>query len=149
MPATEPVALFTQLMREWADAIANHDRAWFERSIADDFDCVTFLGTRIDKRQLIELDMTIESPSLTFREVKAQVYGDIALTETSVYIKERLAGDDSLSDGERAIYAAAGLDDEARAVFARGSEFIYSSAWRRSGGRWQCFYHHGTLVAGS
>lgn len=145
----EPVTLFAQLYRDWGDAIANHDRAWFERVIADDFDCVTFLGTRLDKRQLIELDMTIESPSMNFHEVKAQVYGDVAVTEASVRIQERLAGDERLSDGERAIYEAVGIDDAARAVFARGSEFIYSSVWRRSGGGWQCFYHHGTLVAGS
>ena len=133
-------AEFKELYTAWGEAIAEQRHDWLEDFFAEDF-----LGTaqpwptlRVDKRQMIDLDKSIEAMETEWVSVEARRIGDEVLTIGQVrYLREDFRAGAVIGDGMPSGSEIAEL--------TKGKLAVYMNAWRHNGERWQCYDHH--LVA--
>ena len=131
---------FKTLYTAWGDAIAEKRHDWLEDFFTEDF-----LGTaqpwptlRVDKRQMIDLDKSIESMETQWVGVEARRIGDEVLTIGHVrYLREEFK--------EGAVIGEGMPSGNQIAELTKGKLAVYMNAWRNNGKRWQCYDHH--LVA--
>lgn len=130
-------AEFQALYTEWGDAIANKRHDWLEEFFTEDF-----LGTAqpwptltVDKRQMIDLDKSIEAMETRWVKVSAQQIGDQVLTIGYVrYLREEFRDGATIAEGMPSGSQIADL--------TKGKIAVYLNGWRHNGSRWQCFDHH-------
>jgi hypothetical protein len=127
-------AEFRSLYEAWFAAIRDHDRGWFERTLADDFTYIHFEGGTFDKQGLIELDMAVEDADLGIREMSVELLApDVALVVGHYYGRDVIADDAAITDAMRSALAA-------------GVELRWSAVWLRREGTWRARLHHGTVI---
>jgi hypothetical protein len=140
---TEPIAAtvrpapsepeFRAIYEAWYRAIAEHDREWFERTLADDFRYIHFEGGVWDKQQLIDVDMSVDATEVTWHEIDVT-----ELTPGIAAVVGRYTAWDAISDEH--------VTDSMRATLGDGLTLRWNALWRHEDGRWQVFLHHGTMI---
>ncbi|CAN5325530.1 hypothetical protein BH09ACT6_BH09ACT6_03600 [soil metagenome] len=108
------------LYEGWMSAIGARDRAWFERTFADDLRVRNVPRSQErGKAAMIEFELTVDPLHAQTLSVSAFAYGDVALSQWSVLLWA--AGEDRRSTPPQ--------------------HALFNSAWRRSGDSWQVFDH--------
>jgi ketosteroid isomerase-like protein len=125
---TSPVPdgqVLRQIEREWGVAIKSKDKAWFERSLADEYTAIGSSGQVRNKAEDIA-EMLSNTDTVTTDELsqmKVQVNGDTA----TVIGRQHLVGKDKNGSFDR--------------------NYIFTDTFVRRDGRWQVISSQSTLVA--
>src|SRR5438132_2556254 len=76
----QTVNLIRELNEGYGRAFLNSDIAWYDTMLADDFQCITSAGTRLNKQEFLQ--RAAQSRSLEdfrFEEVDIRIFGDVAI----------------------------------------------------------------------
>ena len=134
LTSSEATHLITELQGHWIAAISQHQFAWLERHLAEDFlfTAHPIPGLRLHKREFIEADKKIKSAEVRFISVHAETAGQILVSRTIADVKEEFGAD-----------LGPGLPSAAEiTAMVSGRRMVYCSGWRHNGQIWQCFDHH-------
>lgn len=113
-----------RIEREWSVAVKNKDKAWFERSLADEYTAIGSTGKMRNKTEDIA-EMLSNTDTITteeLSEMKVQVNGDTA----TVIGRLHLVGKDKDGNFDR--------------------NYIFTDTFVRRDGRWQIISSQSTLV---
>lgn len=128
---------FKKLYDEWGAAIANKRHDWLEGFFTEDF-----LGTAqpwptlsVDRRQMLELDKSIDVMDTEWLKVIAHKVGETVITLGFVkYNREEFSPGSTIGEGMPSGSEIAAL--------TAGKVVAYINGWRHNGTRWQVFDHH-------
>jgi ketosteroid isomerase-like protein len=112
------------LERAWIDANLKYDVAWFERYIADTVVLTDEEGAVTGKAAMVAdtKNRVSKYDTLTYDDLKVQVYGDTAIATGITVVKGTSKG---------------------KAINARSQ---WTDTWIKRGGQWQCVASHGTFI---
>lgn len=132
---------FKQLCDDWGQAIRDHDMAWFEAHFSDDFMATAhpWQTLRINREQMIDLDMKIVQMDVEWVQVIARRYGDVVLVNGIVHYEQEV-----FEDG--AIFGENMPSGQELSSLVNGRAVLYTVAWRQKDGVWQIFDHHMVAV---
>jgi ketosteroid isomerase-like protein len=123
-PFTDEQTLM-QIEREWEDANKNKDKAWFERTLADEYTAINVRGKMFNKTEDIADTLsnadTITSGELS--DMKVRVHGDTAVVTGRLH----RVGKDKNGSFDR--------------------NYIFTDTFVKRDGRWQVISSQSTLVA--
>jgi ketosteroid isomerase-like protein len=114
-----------QIEREWEDANKNKDKAWFERTYADEYTAINAVGKMFNKTEDIAdtLSNTNTVTSAELSDVKVRVYGDTAVVTGRLH----RIGKDKNGNFDR--------------------NFMFTDTFVKRDGRWQIIATQATFVA--
>ncbi len=123
-PFTDEQAL-RQIEREWEDANKSKDKAWFERTYADEYTAINAVGKMFNKTEDIAdtLSNTNTVTSAELSDVKVRVYGDTAVVTGRLH----RIGKDKNGNFDR--------------------NFMFTDTFVKRDGRWQIIATQATFVA--
>jgi hypothetical protein len=136
--STDPLSVqFRALYDAWGDAIANKKWDWFEMHFAEDFHGTAqpWPTLAVNKRQMIDLDKSIETMDVNWLDVRARQFGNVVLVTGVVqYTKEAFREGATIGEGMPTGNQLSSL--------VNGKSVLYIGGWRRNGMDWQVFDHH-------
>lgn len=123
-PFTDEQTL-SQIEREWEDANKSKDKAWFERTYADEYTAINAVGKMFNKTEDIAdtLSNTNTVTSAELSDVKVRVYGDTAVVTGRLH----RVGKDKNGNFDR--------------------NYMFTDTFIKRDGRWQVIATQATLVA--
>ncbi len=112
------------LERAWTDAGTKYDVAWFERYIADTYISTDENGVVSDKATMIaDVKNRASKPeSVSYENLKVQVYGDTAVATGITIYKGTYKGKDM------------------------SGKYPWTDTWVKRGGQWQCVAGHNSKI---
>jgi ketosteroid isomerase-like protein len=124
----------TALYEEWARAVVERDAAALDRLFDPSYAYTSPLGERLDRQQIIELEMRLPPPDLPFLD-----FGVQPLTDDVLIVRGR-----HLLKGEfPEDVVGADLVERIRA----GIEIAFTSVWRRTDGHWRVASNDAHIVS--
>ncbi len=113
------------LERAWLDASLKYDVAWFQRHLADTIVSTDENGVVTNKAAMVAnvKNHVSQMSSLTYDDLKVQVYGDTAIATGIVVSK-------GTSKGKEV-----------------NNRLQWTDTWIKRGGQWQCVASHASAIA--
>lgn len=123
------------LYEEWARAIAERDAAAIDRLFDPSYSYTSPFGERLERQEMIELEMRLPPPQLPIRDLSVQPVGeDVTIVRGRVPLKGDFPRDIVSPD----------LVERIR----EGIEIAFTSVWRRVDGRWRVLSNDAHIVGG-
>ena len=114
------------LYQRWFAAIPGHNRAFFERTLADDWHYTNYLGEVRGKAEYLEYIVPVPSDSVANElvELKVRCYDSLAVVHGRYLVAEQFAP-------------------------PGGPDTRFTAVWARRGEYWEALAHHATTVTSS
>jgi ketosteroid isomerase-like protein len=76
----ETINVIRELNAGYGRAFLNADTAWYDTTLADDFQCITSAGTRLNKQEFLQrAAQPVSMEDFRFEDVDIRLFGDVAI----------------------------------------------------------------------